>query len=298
VLIGVTVYSLYRARADHRLYSLVAVTAEELGFDSFWMGHHLVFAPTISATYPYAADGVSPHASDMDRLDPFVLFSHLAAQTTRLRFGSGIYLLPLVNPFVTAKAVSTADVLSNGRIICGIGVGWNEEEYDIVGEDFASRGRRTDEIIEILQQLWTQETAEFHGEHYDFGPAHFSPKPRQRPHPPLVYGGLSPAALARAARLDGSYLLVRSVNQVEAALAEIDRIRRSTPASAAPFDVTVQFTGASSPADLGRLADVGVDRVLFDVGVAPFDPDSPIELTESAIVANMERLAEMVSVTA
>jgi probable F420-dependent oxidoreductase len=293
MLVGFNTLALYAEKVDPEVYVDVARKADELGYDSMWMGHHVVFPTEISPTYPYSSDGRGPHTPDMHRLDPWVLFAHLAGVTRRLRFATGVYLLPLVNPFVTARAIATADVLSGGRIIVGVGVGWNREEYEIVGETFTNRGRRADEILEILRRLWTEDTIEFRGTHYSFEPVKFEPKPAQRPHPPILYGGFSPAALRRAARLDGCYLPVSDLGVVEGLLGEMRRLRAEAGVESQPFDVTVGAPRPLTVDALRRFEDVGVNRVVFEIGTCPLGetPES-VPVTKEDLTANLERVAE------
>jgi probable F420-dependent oxidoreductase len=272
----------------------VARKADELGYDSMWMGHHVVFGTEISATYPYSADGRGPHHPRMDRLDPWTLFAHLSAITRRLRFATGVYLLPLVNPFVTARAVGTADVLSGGRMIVGIGVGWNQEEYEIVGEDFTTRGERADEILDILRKLWSLDTIEHHGRHYEFGPVHFEPKPVQRPHPPFLGGGASPAALRRAAVLDGCYLPAADLDVLKAPLAEISRLREEAGLAAQPYDITVGMPVPLTREALHRFEEVGVTRVVFEIGANPLaEGGQSVPATAGSLIRNLEQVAEV-----
>jgi len=295
MLIGFNTVDIYKSNADPDLFATVARKADELGFDSLWTGHHVIFGTEISATYPYSADGRGPHHPRMHRIDPWTLFAHLSAITTRLRFATGVYILPLVNPFVTARAIATADVLSRGRIIVGVGVGWNREEFEIVGEDFATRGRRADEILTILKRLWNEDTIEFDGEHYSFPPVHFEPKPVQRPHPPLLGGGGTPAALRRAATLDGCYLPVADLDVLAGPLAQIRRHRQALGLAGEPYDIT---TGAPSPLTrdaLRRFEDAGVTRVVFDIGTSPVDEGHPpIPVAAQALTQNLERVADAV----
>jgi probable F420-dependent oxidoreductase len=293
VLVGFNTLGVYKARADPGLYAKIARRADELGFDSMWAGHHIIFPARIDASYPYAANGVGPHEARMHRIDPLTLFAHLAAVTTRLRFGTGIYLLPLVNPFVTARSVTTADVLSNGRIIFGIGVGWNEREYEIVGANFKNRGARADEIIDILKLLWTEDSIEYHGVHYRFGPVHFEPKPAPKPHPKIIYGGSSPAALNRAARLDGCYLPSGDVSEVKALVADLHRRREQHGLAHEPFEVTALTPTPLDRAALGRLEETGVARALFDIETNPLD-GSHVELTEAGLLGNLDRVADAI----
>ena len=138
--------------------------------------------------------------------DPWVTLAYVAAATERIRLGTSVYVLPLRHPIVSARAITTLDVLSGGRVEVGIGMGWLREEFEAVGESFDRRGRRADEIVEILRRLWTEREIEHHGEFYDFAPLRFEPKPVQDPHPPIVVGGESAAALRRAARLGDGWI--------------------------------------------------------------------------------------------
>ena len=131
------------------------------------------------------------------------LIGHLAAHTTTIRLGTWVYVLPLRHPFAAARSFATLDVLSGGRAEVGVGVGWLEGEFAAAGVDFASRGRRTDEALEVCRRLWSEPTVEHHGEFFSFPPVAFEPKPIQRPWPRLHVGGESPAALRRAARFGG-----------------------------------------------------------------------------------------------
>jgi probable F420-dependent oxidoreductase len=178
-------------------YADVARVADEVGFEGLWLGDHLVTPSRFETKYPYRSSGDPGYQSSTPWPDVWVTFGHLAAITNRLYLGTGVYLVPLRNPFVTARAVATAQLISDGRIWFGIGVGWMKEEFEAVGETFAGRGSRTDEILEILQKLWTGEVVEHRGRWYEFGPVQMSPA-LSRP-PLIVVGGTSQAALDRAA---------------------------------------------------------------------------------------------------
>jgi probable F420-dependent oxidoreductase len=291
--LGFTTVSLYSQNADIGLYGALAARGDALGFESMWAGHHIALPTQVAPDYPYAASGIGPHSARMHRLDPWVLFAHLAARTERLRFGSGVYLLPLVHPLVTARAVATADVLSHGRSIMGIGVGWNREEYAILGEDFHTRGARTDEIVDILDRLWTDDLTAHDGRFYAFEEIGFEPKPVSRPRPPILYGGDSAAALRRAARLDGCYL---PGTELPATLALIERANAARAAAGRadePFDITVGAPNPLTPEVLAELAAHGATRVLFDIASSPLtDASSPIALDEDALLGNLDEVAE------
>src|SRR5262245_7238089 len=193
-------------RLPHRDMAAVATRAEALGFESVWVPEHLVFPTVIRSRYPYSADGVPPVRVDAPHLDPLIVLTHLAATTRTIRLGTNVYILPLRHPLLTARLAVSVDQLSGGRLSFGSGVGWLAEEFAAIGVDFATRGARTRECVRALKALWTEAEPAFAGKFFTFGPVKFEPKPVQRPHPPLLFGGESDTALRRAATLgDGWY---------------------------------------------------------------------------------------------
>jgi probable F420-dependent oxidoreductase len=266
MMIGVSATSLYTGGADPSSYAAAASAADDLGFESLWVGHHVALPFRPSASYPYTADGTFPYDAGMQRLDPLVLIGHMAAATSRLRFGCGVYLLPLIHPLITARAAMTADVLSGGRLILGVGVGWSHEEFEMLGADFRTRGRRTDEIIELLHAVWSEGPVAFEGQFYSFGRIEFEPKPAQRPSVPIVVGGESPQALRRAATADGAYFLSSSPEKVASMVAAVNSHRRDLGRDAEPFQFTMGMPADAGPRLLEELAGLGVDRVVLDPG--------------------------------
>ena len=191
-----------------RRYPLIAAKADELGFESCWQPEHLIWPAIMPPQYPYSGDGYPPVTTETPAFDPWVNLSFIASATTKLKLGTNVYILPLRDPFVTARAVGTLDYVSGGRVLFGCGVGWLEDEFNLTGLGFKNRGSRTDEIIEILKKLWTEDVTEFHGKHYDFGPVKFRPNTVAQPHPPILIGGDSEAARRRAARLGDGWMSV------------------------------------------------------------------------------------------
>src|SRR5262249_24098928 len=199
--VGVPLFGL---RPD--LMAAVAQRAEALGFESVWVPEHLVFPAQIVSRYPYAKDGMPPINPATPLLDPLIVLTQIAARTERIRLGTNIYILPLRHPLQTARMAMTLDLLSHGRLELGVGVGWLAEEFAAADVDFETRGGRTRECVRVLKALWTESEPEFHGRYFSFGPVKFEPKPVQKPHPPLIFGGETDAALKRAAALgDGWY---------------------------------------------------------------------------------------------
>jgi probable F420-dependent oxidoreductase len=265
----------------------VARRADELGYDAVFIWEHLVYPEEIRSRYPYSPDGTAPFA-DSRTLDPWVVMGHIAAVTSRIRLGTNIYILPLRNPFVTARAVLTVDALSKGRVMLGAAVGWLKEEFDLVGEDFHNRGPRTDELVQVLKVLWTQEKPEFHGRFYDFGPVRFDPKPVQKPHPPIIFGGETDLAMRRAARLGDGWISAGAIETAETARQKIEKLRalrREASREGEPFDVTMLAGPVPDPVTVRRLEEVGVTRLL----VAPWY--SPELMAEAARVGTSAAMA-------
>ena len=160
--------------------------AEQVGFHGISVADHLVMPTQISSPYPYTEDGEIFWPVDAPWPDPWVTLGAMAAVTSELRLASNIYLAALRDPFTAAKAAGTAAVLSGNRIVCGMAAGWISEEYALAGVDFASRGRRLDEQIEVMRKLWTGREVEHHGEFFDFEHAILCPGPSA---PIPIFGG-------------------------------------------------------------------------------------------------------------
>lgn len=233
----------------------LARAADELGYAGFCVGDHVVDLETIQTPYPYEADGSRRWDPETPWPDPWVLIGAMAAVTTRLTFFTSIYVAALRSPFQVAKSVGTAAVLSGGRVRLGVGVGWCREEFELLGQDFGSRGRRTDEALELIERLWSEEWVSADGPH--------SPAPRltMRPRParrvPILVGGLSEVALRRAARYDGWIGDVSSTDEAIAVAARLAELRDGRPAR-----VVAALNDALVPADFERAAASGVTDVM------------------------------------
>lgn len=179
----------------------LGAAVEERGFDSIWVAEHVVLFDEYASSYPYAADGKIPVPSEAGFLDPFMALSYLAACTTRVRLGTGICLVPQRNPVYTAKEAASVDWMSGGRFDLGIGVGWLAEEFAALDVPFERRGARCRAYIDVMRTLWCDDESEYDGEFYTLPKTRQFPKPIQKPHPPIHFGGESDAALRRVADL-------------------------------------------------------------------------------------------------
>ena len=175
--------------------------AEELGFESVLAGDHILLPTGGTNQYPYTADGSFSRPADEPFLETMTMLGYMAACSSTIKLGSTVIILPYRNPLVQAKMFASLDVLTNGRMICGVGVGWLEKEFDTLGVPYAERGAMSDEYLQIFRTLWTQADPEFHGRYFDIEGIQFYPKPVQQPHIPIWVGGHSRAALRRTARL-------------------------------------------------------------------------------------------------
>ncbi|MGO8870608.1 MAG: TIGR03619 family F420-dependent LLM class oxidoreductase [Acidimicrobiales bacterium] len=243
--------------------AVIGAESEERGIGTIWVGEHVVFFHEYESSYPYADDGKMPAAADSGLLEPINTLSFLAAQTSTVRLGTAVLLLPQRNPVYTAKEVSTLDWLSEGRVDLGIGVGWLEEEFAAVNVPWPARGRRTDEYLEVLTTLWCDETSAYEGEFYSLDPCSMFPKPVQQPHPPIHMGGESRAALARVARAgQGWHTFNRAPDQLAEPLATLGGLLAEQGRTRA--DVTVTVCPYFQPLDAdraARYAEAGADAV-------------------------------------
>ncbi|MBT5264611.1 MAG: LLM class F420-dependent oxidoreductase [Rhodospirillaceae bacterium] len=185
----------------------IAEKAEALGFSYIAPNDHIVVPSDIASRYPYSEDGMWPGAKVGECHEQLSVLAFLAARTSAIRLLTSVMVVPHRDPVLTAKILSTIDVLSRGRLTVGCGAGWMQEEFEAIGTPpFDERGRMTDEYVAIFKELWTQDDPSFDGAYAKFSNLHFSPRPVQTPNPPIWIGGESKAALRRAARIgDGWY---------------------------------------------------------------------------------------------
>jgi len=239
----------------------LAQIAEEVGFHGAFASDHLFVPEKIRSKYPYSTDGSPPFSSTTPWPDAFVTCAALLTATARLEVSTAVYILPLRNPFEAAKAVATLSLLSGGRFALGAGLGWMREEFEACHQDFATRGRRFDEMVVVLRTLWKGGMVEHHGTYYDFDPLEMSPKPKAPI--PIYVGGGSDAALRRAARVgDGWIGAGNTPEQVPGIMNRLRALRTQYDREHAPFETIV---AVSVPPDVDlfkRLEDAGVTALV------------------------------------
>ncbi|GIW41793.1 MAG: LLM class F420-dependent oxidoreductase [Candidatus Binatia bacterium] len=239
--------------------------AEERGFHSLWMAEHVVLFDEYASRYPYSADGRIPAGPENGILDPFGVLSFVAGVTQRLRLGTGICLVPQRNPVYTAKEVATLDWLSGGRFDFGVGVGWLAEEFRALGVPFERRGARCRAYLEVMKRLWCDPVSSYEGEFYSLPPCRQYPKPVQKPHPPIFFGGESDAALRRVADLGQGWYpfslgpegLAERLRKLEEYLARNGRRRSEIRISVCPYLLPCTLETVE------HYRDLGVEQVIF-----------------------------------
>jgi probable F420-dependent oxidoreductase len=194
------------AFSKDRLFARLVTTLESCGFESLWIGEHVAIPVGYQSQYPYGNQGRHPAGSERPFLYTFDCLSFAAALTSKLKLGTNILILPQQHPLYVAKHASTLDVLSEGRLILGVGSGWLKEEFDALGWDFSTRGPRTDEAIMALRALWREVPCTFRGKFFNFGPLNCMPQPLQKGGVPIYYGGWSNVAARRTARLCDGFI--------------------------------------------------------------------------------------------
>ncbi|WP_157976566.1 TIGR03619 family F420-dependent LLM class oxidoreductase [Parahaliea mediterranea] len=227
-------------------YLPLAQAAEENGFGAVSLADHLIYPGAFSVPYPYTDDGV-PRFGEFDPFpDPWVAITAMAAQTRRIAFYTNVFVLPTRNPVQVAKILATADLFSNERVGLGIGMGWMPEEFAAAGQPFAARGKRADEMIEILRLLWSGEQVSFQGEHYQLDAMRQVPPPRRQI--PIYVGGFSAPALRRAAHNDGWIADLHSLAELEGLIGKLNA-QREQAGTAGRDDYRIMAFGCTDAYD-------------------------------------------------
>lgn len=278
----------------------IAEQAEALEVDSLWLSSHVILPPQERSGYG-AVPGVAHPAHWREGYwEPFTLLAYLAARTERIRLGTSVVVLPMHNPIEIAKLSAQVDVLSAGRFTLGIGVGWFEEEFEVLGPSFRNRGARTDDALALMKKLWSEEPVTHDGPHYQVRDASFLPKPVQRPHPPIWIGGRGEHAIRRAARFGDALHPVRiGLDQLHEVRESLDRhcaaLRRDPSEVVIAVKLPLTF---SDPPPANAFATQGSPAQIIDAiaaygeaGVSSFVFDFVPEEVDIAL-ETMQRFAE------
>jgi probable F420-dependent oxidoreductase len=235
----------------------VARAAEDAGFESLWTGEHVVL--------PDPQVPPSPAPPGMAMLDPGTILAFVAAVTRKVRLGTGIVILPQRNPLVIAKQMASLDVLSRGRLLFGVGVGYLRAEFDALRIPFEDKGTRTDDYLDAIVALWTQEKPVHQGPFVSFSGVDAHPRPVQKPHPPIVIGGQSRGAFRRAVRRgQGWYGFLHDLETTRRALAGLEEAAKEVerPAQLPPLEISITPPPGLDLDTARRYEDLGVHRLI------------------------------------
>jgi len=261
-------------------------TAEDVGFESIWTGEHVVLID------PQAPPSPVPPQSPF--LDTIASLAFAAAQTERIKLGSGIILLAQRNPIVLAKELAGIDVLSKGRLLFGVGVGYVPGEFEALGIPFDERGARTSEHIEAIRTLWTREKPVFEGRFSSFSGIQSRPRPVQRPHPPIVVGGMSDAGLRRAVRQgNGWYGFFQDLEATARCLRGLEEAARQVerPTELGRLEISITPPGPVDADTAKRFEDLGVDRLILMRGFADMAAVGESARADDAVIRFLEATA-------
>jgi probable F420-dependent oxidoreductase len=235
----------------------------------------------VTTRYQGSPDGtIPPSMSDLG--DPLIGLARASAVTKTIRLGTGVCLIPEHNPLLLAKQIATLDLLSHGRFLFGIGAGWLQEETEVMGGNFAHRWSQTREAVLAMKALWTKEEAEYHGKFYDFPPIRCSPKPFQKPHPPILLGGSARNVFKRVVAWGDGWMPTRATPEdIKMGRATLDALADAAGRAASSLEITV-YSQDGDPDTLKRFEDAGASRVTVRL---------PTTVGEAALT-ELERMAE------
>lgn len=262
--------------------AFMARKAEEVGFESIWYAEHPVLPVHSESQFPSGGPIPETYAHFAD---PYIALARASGVTSTIKLATGITLVPERNPLLLAKEIATLDRFSNGRFLFGIGAGWNREETEILGGDFDHRWTQVRESVAVMKELWTKDEAEYHGRYYDFPLVKCNPKPVQKPHPPIILGGMAKNALRRVVAWGDGWMPNRTTPaELEKSRAILDTLAAEIGRDPASLTITV-YGQAPDRDTVQSLLNAGADRVV----VRPEHVD-----TEEEMGQQLERMAEAV----
>jgi len=287
--VGLTGAGVGKLAAPEALATFVS-HADRLGFGTVWLAEHVLLVDSFTSSYPYLSKEDPRDIGmplDTDFLNPYIAGAFAAANSTNIRFATGVSIVPEYNPLVLAKLVASLDFLSGGRFTLGIGMGWMKEEYDAMGMPWERRGARMDEFVSVMREAWSPGLSSFKGEFVNFDDVHCYPKPVKGSALPVVIGGNSDSASKRAARYaDGLYMYGLLPDEAKP-LIELTRERlKENRREDVPFEFAVAGRASMVPDDIAAYRDAGVHEVVLRTEHVYDEGSVPDELPEI-----LERLA-------
>ncbi|HKY15540.1 MAG TPA: LLM class F420-dependent oxidoreductase [Microthrixaceae bacterium] len=265
-----------------------ARAAEEAGFESLWTVEHVVVPAGYESTYPYSPTGRMPGPEDSWIPDPLIWLTYVAGSTSKIGLATGILILPQRNPVVLAKELATLDMMSGGRMLLGVGVGWLEEEFVALGVPFAGRGRRTDDYVTAMRALWTEDAASHHSEFLDFDNCIMRPRPVQGSIP-IHVGGHTEVAARRAGRIGDGFFPGRGSHEE---LAHLFDVMRAEALAHGRDPDSIELTapgnlalGEEALEEMRALAEMGVSRVMLPSLMFAGEPEADLARYGETVIA-------------
>ena len=275
----------------------IANLAEKEGSDSLWVFERLLWPLDPQTPYPATPDGSLPIEYQI-MLDPLETLTYVAANTNKIALGTSVIDMLFHNPVVLARRFATLDVLSEGRAICGLGIGWSKDEYQASNIPFEHRGKRANEFVQALKKIWTNDIVEFKGKFYNIPASKIGPKPIQKPHPPIYIGGFSPKTFSRIVKYDANGwlgLIAGPIEYLDNTIKTIKDIANKANKDPNNFNVILltypnivdsksqstnegqrfPLTGTIEQAgkDIQRIKQTGIDHIIFGYNFIPMGRD-------------------------
>ena len=283
-----------------------AQRAEELDYDSVWVVERLLYPVEPQTPYPATPDGSLPETYKRV-LDPVETLTFAAAHTQKIALGTSVLDMPYYNPVMLARRLTSLDILSEGRLRVGLGLGWSKDEYDAAGATFKQRGERANEFLQVLKAIWTTDPVEFHGKFFELPKSIIQPKPVQKPHPPIYLGAFVPAALKRVAKYgDGWNPVVFSADRISEMFTNVQEMAKAEGRDPSGLQLVIRANLEVSDEPLGKdrfpfsgsvdqikddikaCRDIGADELFFD---PIFSPDAK---SLEGFLNRMEQMRELV----
>jgi probable F420-dependent oxidoreductase len=261
----------------------VAQHAEAAGIESVWTFEHVVVPTDYDSKYPYAKSGKMGIPPEAWFVDPLISLAHVAAATKTIRLGTGVNIFPQTNPLMFAKQTASLDVLSGGRLTLGLGIGWLAEEYQAMGTPFERRGARFDDYLEAVKKVWSGDVVEHESEFLSWHGFKSHPTPAQKPHPPILIGGVSTKTLQRVVNgAQGWYAPSDSVQELTEKIGELKEMAAQAERPFESIDITTNWRIAKHPELLPELENLGITRAVVLLGATgESDPKKAIDLIVS-----------------
>jgi probable F420-dependent oxidoreductase len=273
---------------DPEVMTALVQKAETLGYESVWTAEHVIIPKTYESVYPYSPSGKLAFKADAAIIDPLVALTFIASATTRLRLGTGVNILPQMNPLYLAKWASSIDHLSQGRLMLGLGIGWLEEEFAALGAPFEKRGKRADEYLEALQAVWTGEEVNYQGEFVNWQGFMMRPKPAQAGGVPLVIGGVSKPAIRRTVQYGtGWYVIGKDLDEYRAHMKTLAEECARQGRDPKELEITAYWDYYNQGIDsLSVYEELGIHRLLINVhALRQSSADAALEQFANDVIA-------------